>query len=440
MAIDYSNRSLVSPNMIMMSTSSFYTLKKNLIENIGSYKTKGFLYRFGYEIGVSAAKEKMHLKTEGAQLSGKTIHSMFGHVREVILDPNVGRLLADGVQKQISGKWIDSFEANVHLQNFGLSDECVCFTLCGYASGFLSYLYGRSIITVETKCVAKGDPCCEFEIRLEENWLPEYEDIIKIYKESTILSELEMTYDALLRHKQLLDKISTFYSKLTQSVTEKHTMQEIIQLAYDILKIPILIEDLHGDELLYTGLTDAQLEIVRKDRPNLEHEQDFLNVSLHKCASYAKLVSPVLINKKHYATCSFIYMAPQQMEENDHLYLERIASATALCFLYEEAKFEEQERMTHKILDRLIHKQYMSIKDIEPYFKFLPFKFKPPFSTAVIKVKQKQTAEPLMDLYEQLLLFSRLFKQYNVPAVFSIVGEEIVLLNAQYCRHSRNLT
>ena len=58
-----------------------------------------------------------------------------------------------------------------------------------------------------------------------------------------------MTYDALLHHKQMLEKISFFQSQLTQKVTEKHSLDEIMQIAYELLNIPILIEDIHENRV-----------------------------------------------------------------------------------------------------------------------------------------------------------------------------------------------
>ncbi len=71
----------------------------------------------------------------------------------------------------------------------------------------------------------------------------------------------------------------------------------------------------------------------------------------------------------------------------DYLFLERITTVVALCILYEEAQFEEQQRMRSSLLERLIHLQ--NTKDIESYYKFLPFKFQSPFSTGVIHIKKK---------------------------------------------------
>lgn len=415
---------------ILMSANAFLTLKNNLVNNIGSYKTKGFLFRFGKEFGMEAAKNYLQNKTRKNKTFGEG-HARLGHVKDVIF---MGEIVKhpDGSIECIDtwGKWVESFEAELHDQNYGLATECVCHTLCGFASGALSYEFGESIIAIETKCVAKGDPCCEFEIRLEKDWLPAKQELINLYQSDNILSELEMTYDALLHHKHMLEKISTFHSQLTQNVTEKHSMDEILQTAYELLYIPMLIEDIHGHQLSQIGLTEQQLVSIKKEQKNLNYLEKKHAVSYYAGRSHFKLVTPVLINKKHYATCSFFYFSPQKIENNDFLFLERISNVMALCILYEEAQFEEQQRMRSSILDRLIHNQ--NIKDIESYFKFLPFKFEPPFSTAVIHIQKLKSNNEIIDLHDQLIQMSRLFKKWELPSIFAVVGEEIVLLNAQF--------
>ena len=152
---------------ILMSPNSFLTLRNNLIKNIGIYKTKGFLFHFGKEMGEAAAKEYLKNNPSSEQQPrGKRTHVTYGHVKDIIYKERVSRH-PDGSIKSFHGvgKWIDSFEANLHLQHHGLSSECTCHTLSGFVSGAFSYEFGISVITLETKCVAKGDLDCEFEIR-----------------------------------------------------------------------------------------------------------------------------------------------------------------------------------------------------------------------------------------------------------------------------------
>jgi sugar diacid utilization regulator/predicted hydrocarbon binding protein len=413
---------------ILMSANAFHTLKNGLFNNIGSHKTKGFLFRFGKEFGMESAKNNLQ-KNNTTNLVGKR-HSRLGHVKDVIFMGEIVRH-PDGTIECIDtwGQWVESFEAELHLKNYGLANECVCHMLCGFASGALTYEFGESIIAVERKCVAKGDPCCEFEVGLERDWLEERAELIHLYQNDNILAELEMTYDALLHHKQMLEKISTFHSQLTQKVTEKHSLDEIVQAAYELMNIPILIEDIHGNLLSQIGLTEEQKLTIKKDKAKFSHSDDKHNVLHYKGGTYWKLIAPVLINKKNYATCSLFYFDEKPMDETDHLFLDRISTVVALCILYEEAQFEEQQRIRSSLLERLIHNR--NIKDIESYYKFLPFKFKPPFSTGIISVHKKKKNNEIIDIHDQLTQLSKLAKEWDLPCIFAVLGEEIALLNSQ---------
>ncbi|MGE7604066.1 V4R domain-containing protein [Peribacillus sp. NPDC097675] len=412
---------------ILMSANAFHTLKNSLFNNIGSHKTKGFLFRFGKEFGMESARKMLQNK-DSMNPVGKR-HSRLGHVKDVIFMGEIVRHPDGTVEcNDTWGQWVESFEAALHLKNYGVSNECVCHMLCGFASGALTYEYGQSIIAVEYNCVAKGDPCCEFKVRLESDWFEEEEELIHLYQNDNILSELEMTYDALLHNKQVLENISLFHSQLTQKVTDKHSMDEIVQVASELLNISILIEDIHGNALSQFGLTEEQQLAIKKDKVKLSHFDDKYNVSHYKGKTFKKLTAPVLINKRNYATCSFFYFDEKDMDENDHIFLERISTVVALCILYEEAQFEEQQRMRSSLLERLIHNR--KIKDIESYYKFLPFKFQPPFSTGIISVKKKKKNKDIIDIHDQLTQLSKLAKEWDLPCIFAVLGEEIALLNS----------
>lgn len=413
---------------ILMSANAFYTLKNNLIHNIGLNKTKGFLFRFGKEFGMEAAKKYLQSNNPNNQLGKR--HSRLGHVKDVIFHGEIVRH-PDGTVKCINtwGQWVESFEAEIHLKKYGLSDECVCHMLCGFASGALSYEFGESIIAIEHKCVAKGDPVCEFKVRLEKEWLEEEEELIHLYLNDNILSELEMTYDALLDHKQMLEKISTFQNQLTKKVTDKYSLDEIIQTAYELLNIPILIEDIHGNQLSQIGFSDKQQQLIKTEKAEFSHIANKHNACHYQSKHYTKVTTPVFINKKNYATCAFFYFDNKQTEEFDYLFLDHISTTVALCILYEEAQFEEQQRMRSSLLERLIHQR--NIKDIESYYKFLPFKFQPPYTTGIISIQKKEKNNEIIDLHDQITQLSRLAKEWNLPCIFSILGEEIALLISQ---------
>ena len=42
------------------------------------------------------------------------------------------------------------------MSNLGQADEPVCWTLVGFASGYMSCVYGKEVIAIEDRCRGKG--------------------------------------------------------------------------------------------------------------------------------------------------------------------------------------------------------------------------------------------------------------------------------------------
>ncbi|OCS91555.1 V4R domain-containing protein [Caryophanon latum] len=411
---------------VLMSASALAKLCSNLEHSIGKQKTKGFLYRFGKDFGLEAAKEYENKRDTNRKIGSG--HVRMGHVKDVTFDGEILRQLDGSVQCiNATGQWIGSFEAEIYVNEQRMATEPVCHTLCGFASGALSYEFGTSLIAIETKCIAKGDPVCEYEVRREEDWLEEQGELLALYNNDNILEELEMTYDALVHHKQLLEKLSVFQTQLTQNVTDRYSLHELVDEAYRLLHIPLLIEDVHGQILKTSGLQEDNLSRFMQPEESI-FQKDEQNSYFYKGNGYYKLSSAVRINKKHYATCSFIYEDVTKMQDSDSMFLEKIASVIALCILYEEARFEEQQRTKSSIIERLIHQQ--NVASIEASLKFLPFKFSPPYTVATIQITPCSTRSTDIDYYEQIVQLSRLFEQWSSRTIITAIGEELVLVTS----------
>ena len=66
--------------------------------------------------------------------------------------------------------WHESYEAEQHLLHFGRAEEPVCWTLIGFASGYLSFCNGKEIICIEERCVGQGDAACHMIGKPREEW------------------------------------------------------------------------------------------------------------------------------------------------------------------------------------------------------------------------------------------------------------------------------
>ncbi len=161
--------------MVMFSACAIGVLRRELVQTLGWDQARGALKRFGHAAGLAdgiALAERFPAATELEQLRlGPALHGLEG-IANVVRIPEATEIdLARGIL-HVEGYWENSFEAEQHLQDFGKSDEPVCWTLVGYATGHASAAAGKRTIVVETECRAMGHDRCRFVSDYAEN-LPE---------------------------------------------------------------------------------------------------------------------------------------------------------------------------------------------------------------------------------------------------------------------------
>src|SRR5215470_12026549 len=154
--------------VLLWDAGSMGELRRDLISALGLTAARGLLTRFGFAHGVRTAERmKTALKWDSERdwrVAGGRLHTLQGLVRvEPIAD-------ADGAEPFAHVLWHDSYEAEQHILRLGQADEPVCWTLAGFASGYLSHVNGRSILCVEDRCRGKGDAVCRMVGRPEEEW------------------------------------------------------------------------------------------------------------------------------------------------------------------------------------------------------------------------------------------------------------------------------
>jgi signal transduction histidine kinase len=165
---------LAGARVMLFNQSAMASLHATLADQVGTHMSRMILARFGYESAVRDFKTLEDLFpdiTASERLEiGPLMHSWSGIVG---VEPEVTECDRDSGRFYFKGRWVNSYEAKLHLDQFGPSATPVCFSLAGYGSGWCSSWFGRPLLEVETKCVACGDPYCEWEIRPWDEWGPE---------------------------------------------------------------------------------------------------------------------------------------------------------------------------------------------------------------------------------------------------------------------------
>ena len=150
---------------LLLDAVAMGLLRVELCATFGQAAARTILTRFGFAHGFRMAEA---IRTQFAwdhaedwRDAGGRIHVLQGFFS---LAPGEGPLSPGGARVD------DSYEAEQHLVHLGRASEPVCWTLAGFASGYLTRTEGREIYVIERRCVGQGDAACQFVGKSAEAW------------------------------------------------------------------------------------------------------------------------------------------------------------------------------------------------------------------------------------------------------------------------------
>ena len=157
--------------MLLLHTETMGVLRKELIDSLGVERARGLFTRMGYESGrndaILAKKLKPNVSDFESFSIGPQLHKLEGIVKVTSL--NVEMELRTG---SFCGEflWENSYEAQTHINQFGIAQEPVCWMQIGYASGYTSTFMGKFILYKEMECTGCGDKFCRIIGKPLEDW------------------------------------------------------------------------------------------------------------------------------------------------------------------------------------------------------------------------------------------------------------------------------
>lgn len=181
--------------ILLLDAAALGILRHQLIEAFGLEIARGLLVRFGFAHGWRVAEVVKKAipwdNEEEWRRAGGRLHRLKGLVTFEPVAP--GAASADAPFAEAI--WPDSYEADEHLAHRGRSNAPACFTLIGFASGYLSKAFGAEVRCLETRCRARGDAVCRMEGRLATDW---GEDVdLSMYEPKALDATLERLRDRL---------------------------------------------------------------------------------------------------------------------------------------------------------------------------------------------------------------------------------------------------
>lgn len=161
---------LFDQRMLLMHGFSMAELRRELVERLGADMARGVFTRLGYQQGLAdhrRVRDAFGDDVATAVSLGPRLRDMEGYVRntplEVRFNQDAGEFFGDFT-------WTSSWEAEAHLQQFGISGSPACWMNVGYATAFATSAFGRPLLVREVECVAMGHARCRAVIRPVAEW------------------------------------------------------------------------------------------------------------------------------------------------------------------------------------------------------------------------------------------------------------------------------
>jgi len=235
--------------VVILSAAAMGLLRKELIDTLGVATAERLALRFGFADGYHDAvnlreRSKWTDPLEGIR-AGAMLQTLEGivrvEVRKTDYDAATGRF-----EEQVV--WHDSYVAEQHVHHYGKTESPVCWSLVGYASGFVSACLGKEVYFRETSCAAQGAKHCVAIGRDGESWGPDLEAIRADFQAATVGHEVERLHEAVSKRLKELDRrerllerrereLNLLRERVNRHAAAKHfvagsrAMQDVLELA-----------------------------------------------------------------------------------------------------------------------------------------------------------------------------------------------------------------
>ncbi|AVT20130.1 sigma-54-dependent Fis family transcriptional regulator [Paracidovorax avenae] len=171
---------LQDQRMVLMHAQALGSLRRELIESIGLDAARGLLTRTGYLSGVRDAELVRRQWPDAdpavAAVAGTRLHSLEGVVQVEVVHV---RYDADTGDYDGEFLWHNASEDDEHIAAYGVTGSPACWMQTGYATGYVSTLFGRLILFREIQCRSAGDAHCRVVGRTLERWGGDVQDDLR---------------------------------------------------------------------------------------------------------------------------------------------------------------------------------------------------------------------------------------------------------------------
>jgi transcriptional regulator with GAF, ATPase, and Fis domain len=164
--------------MLLLHSSAVGHMRRELIDTLGMERARGLLTRAGYVSGARDAqlvRERWpNADAANVFMAGTRLHALEGVVKVTPLafDFDIDRGTYEG-----EFLWEHSSEDDEHISAYGIGTEAACWSQVGYATGYVTSLFGQPVIFREVECRSMGASVCRVIGRNAAAWGDISEDL-----------------------------------------------------------------------------------------------------------------------------------------------------------------------------------------------------------------------------------------------------------------------
>lgn len=235
--------------VVLLSAAAMGLMRKELIDTLGLETARRLFLRFGYADGYHDAvslRDRSHWSTplDGVR-AGVTLHGLEGigrvEIRKLEHEAASGRFEEEMV-------CVHSYVAEQHLHHYGKSAAPVCWSLEGYASGYVSACLGQEIYFRETACLAQQAAACTMSGKDAASWGDTLEAFRSDYHSEDLGQQVERIRESVHHRLQEIERrerlvakrereLNLLRERVAREAASKHfiagsaAMQEVLELA-----------------------------------------------------------------------------------------------------------------------------------------------------------------------------------------------------------------
>lgn len=408
--------------LVTIPITAITSLKKELVATIGEDRSKGIFIRYGWHCGVSDGEKAITFQWEN-KLDlinvGPKLHILHGYLDDVKIDDI--EFDKEGDLESIDVSWFNSYEADELLKGGIYSDQPVCHTLCGYASGYLSTVLKKPILVKETKCRAMGHDKCEVTCMPMEKWGQELENEYRYYQSTSMIQELDEITAKLKIERDYLNKANEVHRKLIEELLSKQGLQRIVDLLFETTGLPTFIENEHNQIKVKTVdvTIDFDLEKISTSTTS------FINVS----PGIGILRTPIFFEQQIKGYCSFLYSKDNTPNDLEYMIIDQASLTAAIILLNENIKINTEQNIRRDFLSDVLESR---LEKEELYKIAYYLHFNPDDSYWMLTMERninKSEMNHEIEVNEELVRYINLFfKERNINAIVSQKLGKITML------------